>query len=79
MVAKRLSSNRSNLVLVMEDSTFALFLGFACLWVLLGIGGIVLLLKSEQQSLQVRQGLLVMLPIVIPFLIALIVGTLALT
>lgn len=56
----------------MNDSAFAFFLGFAGLWILLGIGAMVLLLKMEGQPIKVgSQGLLVALPIVIPFVLAL--------
>lgn len=63
----------------MTDSTFALFLGFAILWVILGAGALILLLKSDGQEIKIgKQGLLVALPIVIPFILALIFGAISL-
>lgn len=63
----------------MQDSTYAFFLGFAGLWILLGIAGLVLLYKNEKQERAINtQVLLVGLPIVIPFLLALIFGAIAL-
>ncbi len=63
----------------MQDSAFGFFLGFAFLWILLGIGAVILLLKMDGQEIKVgKQGLLVALPIVIPFLLALIFGAMSL-
>ncbi|MGB7415691.1 MAG: hypothetical protein WA902_15910 [Thermosynechococcaceae cyanobacterium] len=64
----------------MNDSAFAFFLGFAGLWILLGIGALILLLKMDGQPIKVGpQGLLVALPIVIPFLLALFFGAVSLS
>ncbi|MEO0377568.1 MAG: hypothetical protein AAF329_23795 [Cyanobacteria bacterium P01_A01_bin.17] len=63
----------------MADSTFAFFLGFAFLWIVLGAGALILLLKADGQDVKIgKQGLLVALPIVIPFVLALIFGAMSL-
>ena len=64
----------------MQDSTFALFLGFAFLWIGLGAGALIVLLKTESPDLKFgKQGLLVTLSVVLPFLIALIYGAVSLS
>lgn len=56
----------------MSGSIFALFLGFALIWILMGIGGIVLLMRSQDQPLRFNtDAVLVALPIVVVFVIAL--------
>lgn len=63
----------------MSDSIFALFLGFGFIWILMGVGGMVLLMKSQNQPLRFnRDGILVFLPIVLVFLIALSFGAVVL-
>ncbi|WP_299414511.1 hypothetical protein [Acaryochloris sp. IP29b_bin.148] len=59
----------------MSDSIFVLFLGFGFIWIMMGMGGMVLLMKSQNQSLRFnRDGILVALPILLVFLIALSFG-----
>lgn len=56
----------------MEDSTFALFIAFACIWIVLGGVGVVALLKADNQPVRFgKWGLVVALPIVIPLVAAL--------
>ncbi|MGR3275785.1 hypothetical protein HRE53_11925 [Acaryochloris sp. 'Moss Beach'] len=63
----------------MSDSIFALFLGFGFIWIMMGVGGMVLLMKSQNQPLRFnRDGILVFLPIVLVFLIALSFGAVVL-
>lgn len=63
----------------MSDSIFALFLGFGFIWILMGVGGMVLLMRSQNQPLRFnRDGILVFLPIVLVFLIALSFGAVVL-
>ncbi|ABW27976.1 hypothetical protein [Acaryochloris marina] len=63
----------------MSDSIFALFLGFGFIWILMGVGGMFLLMKSQNQPLRFnRDGILVFLPIVLVFLIALSFGAVVL-
>lgn len=63
----------------MSDSIFALFLGFGFIWIMMGVGGVVLLMRSQNQSLRFNQdGLLVFLPILLVFLIALSFGAVVL-
>jgi hypothetical protein len=55
----------------MEDSTFALFIAFAGIWVVMGTVAVVALLKADGQPIRFgKWGLLVALPIVIPLLAA---------
>ena len=64
----------------MADSVFALFLGFAFIWILMGVGGIALLMRSQNQSLRFnRDAILVFLPILLVFLLALSFGAVMLT
>lgn len=59
----------------MEDSQFVIFIVFGCIWVLMGIVGVIALLKSDGQEIRFgKWGLLVALPIVIPIIIALAFG-----
>ena len=59
----------------MADEPFVLFLGFSGLWILLGVGTIIWVLKSENSDLKLNQDLiLVSLSILIPFGLALMIG-----
>ncbi|WP_299487901.1 hypothetical protein [Acaryochloris sp. IP29b_bin.137] len=63
----------------MSDQIFALFLGFGFIWVMMGVGGMVVLMRSQNQPLRFNQdGLLVFLPILLVFLIALSFGAVVL-
>jgi hypothetical protein len=63
----------------MTDSTFVFFLGFAFLWIIMGTGALIWLLRMDGQDIKMgKQGLLVALPIVIPFILALIFGAMSL-
>lgn len=63
----------------MSDAIFALFLGFAVIWILMGMGGMVLLMKSQNQPLRLNaDALLVALPILLVFLIGLSFGAIVL-
>jgi hypothetical protein len=56
----------------MENSQFAIFLVFGFLWVLMGISACVFIMKSEGLPLRLdKWALVVLLPIVIPFVAAL--------
>jgi hypothetical protein len=62
----------------MQDSPFIFFLGFGFLWVLMGLGGLYLILKSNGQSLKSNPAvLIVFIPIVIAFIGALTFGAMA--
>ena len=57
----------------MQDSAYTLFIIFGCLWILMGAAAVIALLKSENQELRFgKWGLIVALPIVIPFILALL-------
>ena len=59
----------------MSDYTFALFLGFSGIWILLGIGAIYWIMKMENKTFSVsKEMILVSLSIVLPFAIALWIG-----
>ena len=63
----------------MEDSTFMIFLGFSLIWILLGVVTWLALLKADNQKIQFgKWGLLVAIPILIPFVFALIIGAVSL-
>jgi hypothetical protein len=62
----------------MEESPYVVFLGFALVWVLLGLGGLFLLVRSEGQQIKVPPAaLIVVVPILIAFAIALTFGALS--
>jgi len=61
----------------MNNSVFVIFIAFGCLWILMGVGGWIALLKSEGEEIRFgKWGLIVGIPIVIPIIAALIIGAL---
>lgn len=61
----------------MEDSTYAIFLIFGGLWVVMGAIAWVSILKLEGQPIRFgKWGLIVVLPIVIPLLLAFTIAAL---
>lgn len=60
-----------------RDAGYSLFLGFGILWITLGIGAIVLFMRSENIPLRFdKWALVVVLPIVIPLIAALVIAAL---
>ncbi|OUL37385.1 hypothetical protein BV372_02100 [Nostoc sp. T09] len=58
-----------------QDSVFVIFLAFGFIWLLMGVGGWIALLKSEGEEIKVgKWGLIVAIPILIPIIITLIIG-----
>lgn len=55
----------------MQDSTYIIFIIFACIWILIGIAAVIALLKSEGEIRFGKWGLVVTLPIIIPFIFVL--------
>ncbi|MBD2356631.1 hypothetical protein H6G41_18705 [Tolypothrix sp. FACHB-123] len=59
----------------MDDSIFVIFLAFGFLWLLMGVGGWIAFLKSEGEEIKFgKWGLIVAIPILLPIIIALIIG-----
>ena len=57
----------------MDDSVFVIFIVFGCLWVIMGVIGVVALLRSDKQEIRFgREGLIVAIPILIPLIITLV-------
>ncbi|HEY9850687.1 MAG TPA: hypothetical protein V6D28_14570 [Leptolyngbyaceae cyanobacterium] len=57
----------------MQDSTFAIFIAFGCIWILMGTVGLIALLKTNGQELRFgKWGLIVAIPILIPVILALV-------
>ena len=57
----------------MQDSPYIIFIAFGCIWVLMGSAAVIALLKSNNQEVRFgKWGLIVALPIVVPFILALI-------
>jgi uncharacterized membrane protein HdeD (DUF308 family) len=55
----------------MEDSTYAIFLAFGLLWVVMGGVAVVALMKADGQPIRLgKWGLVVTVPILIPLLAA---------
>ena len=53
----------------MEDSTYAIFLGFGLLWVVMGGVAVVAMMKADGQPIRLdKWGLVVVVPIVIPLI-----------
>jgi apolipoprotein N-acyltransferase len=62
----------------MEESPYVVFLGFAFVWVLLGVSGLFWLMRSEGQQMKMPPAaLIVILPILIAFAVALTFGALS--
>lgn len=62
----------------MEDSTFTIFIAFGCLWILMGGGALIALLKADGQPIRFgKWGLVVALPIIIPLVVALTIAAIA--
>ncbi|MBD2101514.1 hypothetical protein [Leptolyngbya sp. FACHB-261] len=62
----------------MDDSTYAIFLGFGLLWVVMAGIAFIALLKADGQKLQFGpNGLIVAIPIVLVIAVALIFGVIA--
>ncbi|MBW4561890.1 MAG: hypothetical protein KME32_12195 [Mojavia pulchra JT2-VF2] len=61
----------------MQDSVFVIFIAFGCIWILMGVGGWIAVLKSEGEEIRFgKWGLIVAIPIIIPIVVALIIGAL---
>ncbi|XHX79675.1 MAG: hypothetical protein RBJ76_07070 [Stenomitos frigidus ULC029] len=55
----------------MEDSTYAIFLAFGLLWVVMGGVAVVALMKADGQPIRLgKWGLVVTVPILVPLLAA---------
>ncbi|MEH2364341.1 hypothetical protein [Nostoc sp.] len=59
----------------MEDSVFVIFLAFGCIWIVMGVVGLIAFLKSEGEEIKFgKWGLIVAIPILIPIIFSLIIG-----
>ncbi|HAZ46914.1 MAG TPA: hypothetical protein DDW76_28980 [Cyanobacteria bacterium UBA11369] len=57
----------------MQDSAFAIFIVFGCIWILMGVTALIMLLKSDAQEIQFgKWGLIVAIPILIPIVLGII-------
>lgn len=60
----------------MSDYIFVLFLGFSAIWIILGVVTIYVVVRMEKRSFELSQEvILVPLAILLPFIIALVIGT----
>lgn len=56
----------------MQDSAFTIFIGFGCIWIVMGVVAVIALLKSDQQEIRLgKQGLIVTISILAPTILAL--------
>ncbi|MGI2902645.1 hypothetical protein [Tolypothrix sp. VBCCA 56010] len=56
----------------MNDSSFVIFIVFGTIWILMGIAGVIAILKMDGQEIRFGKiGLIVAIPIVIPIIITL--------
>ncbi len=63
----------------MEESPYVFFLGFAFLWILLGIGSVFFVVKSQGPTAKIPvEALIVAIPILAAFVIALTFGAMSL-
>ena len=63
----------------MEESPYVFFLGFAFLWILLGLGSVFFVVKSQGPSAKIpAEALIVAIPILAAFVIALTFGAMSL-
>jgi len=57
----------------MQDSQYLIFIAFACLWILIGAAAVIALLKSNGEEIKFgKWGLIVAIPIIIPFILTLL-------
>jgi predicted neutral ceramidase superfamily lipid hydrolase len=57
----------------MQDSAYIIFIAFACIWILIGAAAVIALLKSNNQELRFGTwGLIVAIPIIVPFIFVLV-------
>ncbi len=62
----------------MEDSTFVIFLAFGVIWAIMGTAAWIALLKSEGEEIKFgKWGLIVIIPIIIPFIAALVIAAIS--
>lgn len=62
----------------MEDSTFVIFLAFGIIWAIMGMTAWIALLKSEGEEIRFgKWGLIVVIPILIPFIAALVIAAIS--
>ncbi|HEY9294895.1 MAG TPA: hypothetical protein VIQ31_00730 [Phormidium sp.] len=62
----------------MEDSTFVIFLVFGVIWAIMGTAAWIALLKSEGEEIRFgKWGLVVIIPILIPFIAALAIAAIS--
>lgn len=58
-----------------QDAAYTVFFAFGIIWIIIGAVAVIALLKSDHQPLRLgKWGLLVALPILIPFVAALIIA-----
>jgi len=59
----------------MSDYIFVFFLGFSAIWITLGLTAIYVVIRMEKKSFEMtKEVVLVPLSILLPFIIALVVG-----
>ncbi|HEY9695033.1 MAG TPA: hypothetical protein V6D15_22760 [Oculatellaceae cyanobacterium] len=57
----------------MQDKQYIIFIAFACIWIIIGVAAVIALLKSENQEIRFgKWGLIVAIPIIVPFVFTLI-------
>lgn len=57
----------------MQDPAYTVFIGFGCIWIVMGIVAVVLLFRSDNQEIKFgKWGLVVGIPIIIPIVLVLL-------
>lgn len=56
----------------MDNSIFVIFIAFGCIWLLMGVGGVIGLMRMEGREIKIgKTALVVALPIILPIIITL--------
>lgn len=57
----------------MQDPQYIIFIAFACIWILIGAAAVIALFKSNGEEIKFgKWGLIVAIPIIIPFILTLL-------
>ncbi|BDA74030.1 hypothetical protein CAL7716_081960 [Calothrix sp. PCC 7716] len=55
-----------------DNSVFVIFIVFGCMWLLMGVGGVIALMKMDGQEIRFsKTALVVVIPIIVPIIVTL--------
>lgn len=59
-------------IIMNDNSVFVIFIAFGCIWVLMGVGAVIGLMKMDGQEIKFsKTALVVAIPIIVPIIITL--------